>query len=401
MTPTTPSAPDEVVLANCPFCDGNAMWNPKEVATGRYDDSLGFVDCTVCGVRTEGRSSREVATRAWNRRASPQPAGVTEDRDSIRILRQFARMYRSGAQGASMEADDAMSLALAVDDVLSTLEAARLPSPTDTRERVLTGAEYEAIHNAGIDAYEAATPKDYRYSATALRKAIDAARAVEAASALTAAEARAVEAAKERDEATAWRIRLQHALMFWMPGVREATDTGLDRSAGDDAYLLIDFRGDAPSACWGDDILARAEAAEAKIAELEHRSLAEGWRPTAVASAWSAIAAERSRQIGVEGWTTDHDDLHNEGEMLSAAVAYLWHGTTYGTSDGAMPGNWPWGAEWWKPKDRYNNLVRAGALCLAERERLARAGRHTGPADHKLGIALRELSALPQPPEAK
>lgn len=35
-----------------------------------------------------------------------------------------------------------------------------------------------------------------------------------------------------------------------------------------------------------------------------------------------------------------------------------------------------------------------GALCLAERERRLRAHLHPGPADHKLGIVLRELVAL-------
>ena len=33
---------------------------------------------------------------------------------------------------------------------------------------------------------------------------------------------------------------------------------------------------------------------------------------------------------------------------------------------------WPWAAEWWKPKDCRRNLVRAGALILAEIERLDR-----------------------------
>lgn len=41
------------------------------------------------------------------------------DRDSIRILRQFAEMYRSGAQGCEMDFESAQALALAIDDVLS------------------------------------------------------------------------------------------------------------------------------------------------------------------------------------------------------------------------------------------------------------------------------------------
>lgn len=34
---------------------------------------------------------------------------------------------------------------------------------------------------------------------------------------------------------------------------------------------------------------------------------------------------------------------------------------------------WPWDREWWKPKDRRRNLVRAAALLIAEIERLDRA----------------------------
>ncbi len=45
------------------------------------------------------------------------------DRDSIRFARQFADMYRSGAQGASMEYDAAQALALAIDDILQALKA--------------------------------------------------------------------------------------------------------------------------------------------------------------------------------------------------------------------------------------------------------------------------------------
>lgn len=57
-------------LRECPCCGNSGMWNPKETATGTYDDNLGFVDCPVCGLRTEGRTSRDIATEAWNRRAA-------------------------------------------------------------------------------------------------------------------------------------------------------------------------------------------------------------------------------------------------------------------------------------------------------------------------------------------
>lgn len=38
-----------------------------------------------------------------------------------------------------------------------------------------------------------------------------------------------------------------------------------------------------------------------------------------------------------------------------------------------IPRLWAWHSRWWKPKDRRCNLVRAGALIVAEIERLDRA----------------------------
>ncbi len=108
------------------------------------------------------------------------------------------------------------------------------------------------------------------------------------------------------------------------------------------------------------------------------------------------ITAERQRQISEEGWSLEHDDTHREGEMLHAAVIYLHHGTDRAAPlrEGGIPMGWPWDAKWWSPKDRRRNIVRAGALCLAEKERCERAGMFTGPADHKLALAIRYLKAL-------
>jgi hypothetical protein len=94
------------------------------------------------------------------------------------------------------------------------------------------------------------------------------------------------------------------------------------------------------------------------------------------------VLAERARQIKVEGWDSKHDDDHRNGAMARAAAAYAW----VGSSDGRVPSRsgvdgadlWPseWASKWWKPKDRRSNLVRAGALILAELERLDREERY-------------------------
>lgn len=84
------------------------------------------------------------------------------------------------------------------------------------------------------------------------------------------AQAAALEAAeRDRDEAQGFVERLQAALFFWMPGVRPETDTGLARSAGDDAYLLSGYSGPELGPCWGDDILATVATLKARVAELE------------------------------------------------------------------------------------------------------------------------------------
>lgn len=91
-----------------------------------------------------------------------------------------------------------------------------------------------------------------------------------------------------------------------------------------------------------------------------------------------AIAAERKRQMEVEGWTPEHDDDEHGGEQLAAAAsAYLLHDLGVPVLDhGAIPclnrRVWPWGFAWWKPKSYRKNLIRAGALIAAEIDRLDR-----------------------------
>jgi hypothetical protein len=90
-----------------------------------------------------------------------------------------------------------------------------------------------------------------------------------------------------------------------------------------------------------------------------------------------AIIAERRRQIEQEGWTADHDATHRQGDLARAGACYALAGC-----ESTIPirvGNdivgeikvtakrfWPWSQEWWKPTDHRRNLVKAGALILAE-----------------------------------
>ena len=80
------------------------------------------------------------------------------------------------------------------------------------------------------------------------------------------------------------------------------------------------------------------------------------------------IANERERQVCKEKWTPEHDDEHGAGEMAHAAGAYAF-GPAF---DEIISKVWPWDWKWWKPSDRRRNLVKAGALIVAEIERLDR-----------------------------
>lgn len=99
------------------------------------------------------------------------------------------------------------------------------------------------------------------------------------------------------------------------------------------------------------------------------------------------IAAERKRQIEVEGWAPEHDDEHATGELSLAATAYVSTVAAglqtisftskplkvSGYMDIPMPKYWPFAPSWWKPKSLRRDLIRAAALIVAEIERLDRA----------------------------
>lgn len=86
------------------------------------------------------------------------------------------------------------------------------------------------------------------------------------------------------------------------------------------------------------------------------------------------IIAERQRQIFDEGWTLDHDDRHDGGDLARAAACYAFNASGASESRASQMLNlcWPWSTNWWKPTDHRRNLVKAGALILAEIERLDR-----------------------------
>lgn len=100
-----------------------------------------------------------------------------------------------------------------------------------------------------------------------------------------------------------------------------------------------------------------------RLEELVHDNLSPPAHPIAL------IAAERQRQLEAEGWTHEHDDAHRRAELAIAAARYSVEGT-----DATVYCPDPLTSSWIKASpDRIRNLVKAGALIVAEIERLHRA----------------------------
>lgn len=81
------------------------------------------------------------------------------------------------------------------------------------------------------------------------------------------------------------------------------------------------------------------------------------------------VAAERQRQIAVEGWTSDHDDRSDHRELVAAGLAYL---DPKNQSRKRPPKGWPWERQWWKAKGYRRNFIRGMALLVANIEQRGR-----------------------------
>lgn len=133
----------------------------------------------------------------------------------------------------------------------------------------------------------------------------------------------------------------------------------LEKAKGMEAYWKTQCRG----------ITDHCEELQARIAELESRTV------TATATAAAAdVLAERKRQVTTEGWTPEHDDQHVNFEMAIAGGLYAISAVdSHHKLRNSAPSAWPWDRKWWKPDGPRRDLVKAGALILAEIERLDRA----------------------------
>ncbi|WP_141105585.1 MULTISPECIES: hypothetical protein [unclassified Rhizobium] len=137
-----------------------------------------------------------------------------------------------------------------------------------------------------------------------------------------------------------------------------------------------------------DDVPEDKQAEALQLMAIEALTKAPPCAPAPVSKAISDVVAERRRQIDAEGWTVEHDDQHTDYSISRAAAVYALMASeackaNRAVMDGfkrasSVPAEisslWPlaWRMDWLKPHSRRNDLVRAGALILAEIERLDR-----------------------------
>lgn len=173
------------------------------------------------------------------------------------------------------------------------------------------------------------------------------------------------------DELAAWDVALDA-----LDDYQRNWDTGLPAEYASGERIAMECAVEAVR-----EALNEARAAYSATAPLTSDSEANQTLPQHAMPAWRDVVRERRRQIGVEGWTPEHDDGHDAGSLAAAASAYAiaaadkLHPYSQGDADfyRQPPDAWPWHFKWWKPKDPRTALVKAGALILAEIERIDRA----------------------------
>jgi hypothetical protein len=122
------------------------------------------------------------------------------------------------------------------------------------------------------------------------------------------------------------------------------------------------------------------------VSQNESEATERPWQPYNLTEfAIAQFKIERARQVGKEGWTPEHDDSHEDGELLRAGIAYFMH-AKHGDRKDLTPFNWPWEPRWWKPGPPLRNLEKAGALAMAERDRHLRKNprAYVGYCDQKI-----------------
>lgn len=149
----------------------------------------------------------------------------------------------------------------------------------------------------------------------------------------------------------------------------EGTVRVLDRGDGEGVTIELIYAGTIPACLVEARALHRTLGAMLDVLDPRPEEALTGNEPAldyATKMVW-----ERRRQVVEEAFTAQHDrTVNGDGQLAQAAGCYALS-AGYARRD-AIERLWPWDADWYKPSDPRRNLIKAGALILAELERLDR-----------------------------
>lgn len=164
------------------------------------------------------------------------------------------------------------------------------------------------------------------------------------------------------------------------PDTEDELETSMTFSTGplkdDDGKLVADGMH-----CWLTDLPGEGAIpldeypTEQDLAKAQAPQQAQAEARDALTPAARDVLAERQRQISAEGRSSEHDDEYRGEELALGAAWYATPTFTRNTLDANDMSLWPvsWADSWFKPGDRRRELTKAGALVLAEIERIDRA----------------------------
>jgi hypothetical protein len=92
----------------------------------------------------------------------------------------------------------------------------------------------------------------------------------------------------------------------------------------------------------------------------------------ALSTAFRDVLAERRRQVEVKGWTPEHDDTHDAGEIARAGACYALMTAGFSPYGDIVSRAQPRGWGRFKLGIARDMLVKAAALIIAEIERIDR-----------------------------
>lgn len=354
-------------LAPCPFCGSAA----------HFDDKRTHATCVECSFLPW------LYVEEWNRRAAPQDSVTEQASIDTPEFRSLMDEFEKSVGRSTLERDDAeFAIIRHIDARAKPLASTEATQPEQANAMACgqcfgkgvianIGETCDLCNGSGLESCDCGT---HTKSACDLAGACGPKDGTALTHRATTADEQATHLTDEGHQASI-------ASFMTTPGFKEAlAELAADQQGDTASVRFADWLArEMPAgtvisdpAWWAPRILRAAQhgAAQAQASD-DTRPVRVLSKDEAVVSAAAYdVLAERYRQVEAEGWTPEHDDAHNAGAMVVAAACYALQGDAI---DAVPPEAWPWAMKWWKPAGARRNLIKAGALILAEIERIDRA----------------------------